>query len=114
MPDVPAHRTMLRAYWRSGRRRLPRSHRRVMMALLADLPRMSGYPLCRLAQVGSGTVYSVLARMERIGWVDAEWETPNPLPPGNGRRRFYRLTPKGRAAVTTLLDLAVEEADRDA
>jgi DNA-binding PadR family transcriptional regulator len=88
-----------------GKHRLPRSHRRVMLALLTGAPRLSGYPLSRLAQVGSGTVYIVLDRLENRGWVEGEWEDPNPLPAGKGRRRFYRLTPKGRAAVTYLLGL---------
>jgi DNA-binding PadR family transcriptional regulator len=92
-----------------GRHRVPRSHRRVMLALLAGLPRMSGYPLCRLAQVGSGTVYPVLERLEKRGWVESEWEDPNPLPPGQGRRRFYRLTPAGRKNILRLL--GVEAGD---
>jgi DNA-binding PadR family transcriptional regulator len=50
-------------------------------------------------------VYLVLARLERLGWVTGEWEDPNPLPPGQGRRRFYRLTPFGRERVLELLRL---------
>ena len=88
-----------------GRRRVPMSHRRVMLALLTDLPRLSGYPLSRLAQTGSGTVYPVLARLEKLGWVEGEWEYPNPLPDGQGQRRFYRLTPAGKAGVLRLFGL---------
>jgi DNA-binding PadR family transcriptional regulator len=88
-----------------GRPRIPRGDRRVMLALMAGLPRMSGYPLSRLAQVGAGTVYPALARMEKRGWVESEWETPNPRPPGQGRRRFYRLTPAGRKNILKLLGL---------
>jgi len=39
-----------------------------------------------------GMLYPVLHRLERLGFVDARWETA-----GRGRRRkYYRLTPAGR------------------
>ncbi len=88
-----------------GRRRIPRSHRRVMLVLLTGASRLSGYPISRAAMVGSGTVYIVLGRLERLGWVVSEWETPNPLPEGKARRRFYRLTPDGRRQVLAVLRL---------
>jgi PadR family transcriptional regulator PadR len=88
-----------------GRRRVPRSHRRVMLVLLSGARELSGYPISRAAMVGAGSVYIVLAHLEGLGWVSSEWETPNPLPPGNGRRRFYRLTPFGRERMLDLLGL---------
>lgn len=103
MPSLS--RTEIRRLY--GRPRIPRSHRRVMLALLSGAPGLSGYPLSRLAQVGSGTVYIALARMESRGWVVGDWGTPD----ANGnRRRFYTLTPKGRAAVTLLLGLEADDA----
>ncbi len=43
-------------------------------------------------QVEEGSLYPALYRMERAGWVEAEWGTSE-----LGRRvRFYRLTPAGR------------------
>ena len=88
-----------------GRHRVPRSHRRVMLVLLTGASRLSGYPISRAAMVGSGTVYIILAHLEGLGWVSSEWETPNPLPDGQGRRRFYRLTTFGRERVLDLLGL---------
>jgi PadR family transcriptional regulator, regulatory protein PadR len=88
-----------------GRRHVPRSHRRVMLVLLSGARELSGYPISRAAMVGSGTVYIILARLEQLGWVASEWQDPNPLPPGWGRRRFYRLTPFGRERVLDLLGL---------
>ena len=88
-----------------GRHRVPRSHRRVMLVLLTGASRLSGYPISRAAMTGSGTVYIILARLERLGWVSSEWETPNPLPDGQGRRRFYRLTAFGRERAMDLLGL---------
>lgn len=88
-----------------GRRRIPRSHRRVMLVLLSAARELSGYPISRAAMVGAGSVYLILARLEGLGWVASEWQDPNPLPPGQGRRRFYQLTPLGRERVLDLLGL---------
>jgi PadR family transcriptional regulator PadR len=43
-------------------------------------------------QVDEGTLYPALYRMERRGWIDAEWGTSE-----LGRKaKFYRLTARGR------------------
>lgn len=85
--------------------RLTRRRRRVLLALLADAADMSGYPLCRAAQVGPGTVYTLLGHLEDAGWVVGEWDTKTT--PNGGRRRFYRLTGEGRAAVAAALKLEI-------
>jgi PadR family transcriptional regulator len=44
-------------------------------------------------QVEHGSLYPALHRLERKGWVTAQWQTPK------GRNRdfkYYRLTPAGR------------------
>jgi transcriptional regulator len=42
-------------------------------------------------RVEEGTLYPALYRLERLGWIEAEWGTSE-----LGRRaRFYRLTPAG-------------------
>src|SRR3954453_11131812 len=42
--------------------------------------------------IEEGSLYPALYRLERKGWVEAEWGTSE-----LGRRaKFYRLTPKGR------------------
>jgi transcriptional regulator len=40
-----------------------------------------------------GTLYPALHRLERKGWVEAEWGVSRT----NRRARFYRITPAGRA-----------------
>lgn len=80
-----------------GRPRIPRSHRRVMLALLAA-DGLSGWPLCHLAQASAGTVYVVLAKLEDRGWVDREQDA-------NSGRAFYALNSEGRKAVRLLLGL---------
>jgi len=43
-------------------------------------------------QVNQGSLYPALQRLERQGWITADWGTSE-----NGRRaRFYRLTAPGR------------------
>jgi len=46
-----------------------------------------------LLQVEEGSLYPALHRMERRGWVDAEWGTSE----SNRRAKYYRLTRAGRS-----------------
>lgn len=82
---------------------VPRRHRRILLALLSGAGNLSGYPLSRVAQVSSGTVYVVLARLEAAGWAAGEWD-PEQTPDG-GRRRYYHLTLRGRQQAMRLLGL---------
>jgi DNA-binding PadR family transcriptional regulator len=93
---------------RPYRRRVPRSDRRVMLALLSGAANLSGYPLARATQVGYGRVYVILGRLERSGWVSSEWGAPDAK--GN-RRRFYRLTPGGRSQALAVLGLAEDRTE---
>lgn len=44
-------------------------------------------------QVGEGSLYPALHRLEEREWIGSEWQ----LSENNRRAKFYRLTPKGRA-----------------
>ena len=44
-------------------------------------------------QVGEGTLYPALHRLEERGWVETEWGTSE----NNRRAKFYALTPAGRS-----------------
>jgi PadR family transcriptional regulator, regulatory protein PadR len=45
-------------------------------------------------QVGQGSLYPALQRLEEKGWVESEWR-----PTEQGRRaKYYELTPAGRTA----------------
>jgi len=44
-------------------------------------------------QVGQGSLYPALHRLERRGWIKAEWGASD----NNRRAKFYALTRKGRA-----------------
>ena len=43
-------------------------------------------------QVEHGSLYPALHRLERRGWLAAEWK----ISEANRRARYYRLTPRGR------------------
>jgi transcriptional regulator len=43
-------------------------------------------------EVGQGSLYPALYRLEGRGWIRAEWGTS----PEGRRAKFYRLTPEGR------------------
>ena len=46
-------------------------------------------------QVGQGSIYPALIRLEQRGWIDTEWRTTE-----NSRRaKYYRLTAAGRKAL---------------
>ncbi|GGK93072.1 PadR family transcriptional regulator [Sphaerisporangium melleum] len=59
-------------------------------AIIEALQRRSGGAL----NVPTGTVYPALRRLERMGHLTSEWATV-----GGRRRRSYRLTSSGRAAL---------------
>ena len=49
-------------------------------------------------EVTDGTLYPVLYRLERAGFVDVRWDTPTRGVP----RKYYRLTESGRQELETL------------
>jgi len=55
-------------------------------------------------QVGQGSLYPALQRLENRGWIESEWS----LTDNNRRARFYSLTKAGRK------QLAIEERSWDA
>jgi transcriptional regulator len=75
----------------------------MILALLEDKAR-HGYEIGKLiAERSEGIVrfhiaslYPLLYRLERRGWVKGEWE-----PAGGRRRRFYRLTATGRKTLAS-------------
>ncbi len=44
-----------------------------------------------------GTLYPLLSRLRRQGWVESSWQESTSGPP----RRYYQLTDDGRAALAT-------------
>ncbi|MEV4351605.1 helix-turn-helix transcriptional regulator [Actinoplanes sp. NPDC049596] len=79
--------------------RITASVLKVLAALLAD-PAADRYGLQLMADTGlpSGTLYPILVRLERAGWVTSEWEKIDPVAEGRPSRRYYRLTADGATA----------------
>ena len=69
-----------------------------VLKFLSETPQVqrSGADIARVAGVGSGTLYPLLARLEKAGWLTSEWETVDPSEVGRPRRRFYKLSGIGQ------------------
>jgi PadR family transcriptional regulator, regulatory protein PadR len=90
-----------------------------VLAAFIDDPTLDRYGLDLIRDTGlpSGTLYPILVRLERAGWVHAQWEEIDPVAEGRPARRYYRLTPEGvRVARTELAQLyqQLSKADRPA
>jgi PadR family transcriptional regulator PadR len=46
-------------------------------------------------QVGQGSIYPALVRLEQRGWIDTDWQVTE----NNRRAKYYRLTAAGRRAL---------------
>ncbi len=53
-----------------------------------------GYALNQQTGLFSGTLYPILMRLEKAGWLETRWEDTHV--PGRPPRHFYRLTSDGR------------------
>jgi transcriptional regulator len=75
----------------------------VMILKALSWGRMHGYGIGRwleqeggeLLRIDEGSLYPALYRLEKRGWIDAEWG----LSEKNRRAKYYRLTPQGRAGL---------------
>ncbi len=78
--------------------RMTASVLKVAAALLAD-PAAERYGLQIMQATGlpSGTLYPILVRLERAGWIASRWEQIDPAAEGRPSRRYYRLTAEGAA-----------------
>lgn len=71
------------------------------LALLTALLRRAqawhyGYELLKATGVKSGTLYPILARLQRGGWLEQRWEKSSA--PGRPPRHLYRLSRQGKIA----------------
>ena len=61
-------------------------------AILKQIDALSGGEM----EWTDGMLYPLLHRLDRLGYVEATWATPE----GGRRRRYYRITPGGRKALS--------------
>jgi PadR family transcriptional regulator PadR len=79
---------------------------RLVMDLLisstADDDDVWGLRICERTRLGPGTVYPILERLQRAGWVTSSREsgTPSGRPP----RRYYQVSGSGRAEYKAALE----------
>jgi PadR family transcriptional regulator PadR len=74
-----------------------------VLALLEKQPNYGYEIVTRLAQApnltaSEGTVYPLLRRLRKVGWLETYWEESDAGPP----RQYYRLSPEGREYLKAL------------
>jgi PadR family transcriptional regulator PadR len=80
----------------------------LLILSLLEGDQFHGYEIAKLIGERSGgrlrfqasSLYPVLFRMEKRGWIKGRWVEKE----GERRRRFYRLTPKGTEALAVKRD----------
>ncbi|MGO7205160.1 PadR family transcriptional regulator [Rhizobium ruizarguesonis] len=65
---------------------------------------VSGAEISKETGLASGSLYPILMRLERAGWLSSEWEAGDPATLGRPRRRFYRVTALGQREVGAVRD----------
>ena len=82
------------------------AHTLTVLRALAARPgrEMYGLQIVRVASLPSGTVYPLLDRTEAAGWIEGRDEDIDPKAEGRPRRRYYRITPAGEAAVREAME----------
>ena len=86
-------------------KRLTRTTTRALLAFMEAPGKWHyGYALMKSAELSSGTLYPLLARLADDGWLESKWEESEL--PGKPARQMYRLTTTGRVQAREALDRA--------
>jgi DNA-binding PadR family transcriptional regulator len=86
-------------------KRLTRTTTRALLAFLETPGSWRyGYELMKVADLSSGTLYPLLARLAEDGWLESRWEEAEL--PGKPPRQLYRLTATGRTQARHTLERA--------
>jgi DNA-binding PadR family transcriptional regulator len=56
----------------------------------------AGSDIAKETRLMSGTLYPILARLEKAGWLTSEWEVLDPSEEGRPRKRHYQITALGQ------------------
>ncbi len=74
---------------------------KVLIAFLEQPTRdQYGFGLMRMTGVKSGSLYPILDRLERAGWIESRKEDVDEKVARRPKRRLYRLTAVGRREAT--------------
>ncbi len=71
----------------------------VLQALRAEGPDTWGLRIVKATGAPSGSVYPILERLERAGWIESRWEDDSARP--GARRRLYRFSAEGATAAAS-------------
>ncbi len=74
-----------------------------VLAALNAADEVHGWAIAKDTGRGGPTVYKLLDRLAAEGWVSARWEPVDDDGPARPRRRYYRLTERGRERSAVLL-----------
>jgi DNA-binding PadR family transcriptional regulator len=70
--------------------------RAALGAMLEDPGRpMYARDICEAADLAEGTIYTLLARLEKAGWLTSWMESIDESAEGRRARRYYQLSPDG-------------------
>lgn len=88
---------------------VPRSHLKVMRVFLRDrLGSHYGLQISRQSAMAPGSVYPILARLEKLGWISSQWEEIDESREGRPRRRYYKLEALGEREALSRLQKEAE------
>ena len=77
----------------------------VLSTMLADEDAdWYGLDLSKRSGLKPGTIYPILDRLLKSGWLDRRWEDIDPATEGRPRRRLYRLTAIGAPSARRALE----------
>jgi PadR family transcriptional regulator, regulatory protein PadR len=81
----------------------------ILAALLDDVASPHyGLEMAKTASLPSGTIYPILARLEKAGWIESELEQIDPKIAGRRARRYYKLTGEGEKAARAEISNTLE------
>jgi DNA-binding PadR family transcriptional regulator len=77
----------------------------VLSVILSDpYAERYGLELSKRSGLKPGTIYPILNRLLKAGWLERRWEEIDPVVESRPRRRLYRLTMLGAPAARRALD----------
>ncbi|GAA4626896.1 PadR family transcriptional regulator [Actinoallomurus vinaceus] len=75
----------------------------VLAVLLREDHRWFGLRIAEELGMRTASVYPILARLEKAGWVTATWEVPSATHDSGAPRKYYALTEPGRESAKAVL-----------
>lgn len=76
--------------------RSPQTYQVLRLLAASESEWQHGYAICKQTGLAQGTLSPLLRRLERLGWLESQWQLENRLGPP---RKCYRITLKGFAAL---------------